>query len=118
MGTLKRYIFWTYDRGSVHYDVMVTLILLFIFVSPRFINFRDKPAEHVPRPGEVMVTSENGSLAYQVNAKELNTHGTEQELEHSMMRVIEPISGGVAFDHYEPVKDPSGRVVAYKVWVH
>ncbi|EQD43830.1 hypothetical protein B1A_15449, partial [mine drainage metagenome] len=32
---LRSYIFWTYQRGSAHYDVMVTLILLFIFVSPR-----------------------------------------------------------------------------------
>ena len=37
--TLKGYIFWTYDRGSFHYDVMVSLILLFIFVAPRFIDF-------------------------------------------------------------------------------
>ena len=35
----RSYVFWTYQRGSAHYDVMVTLILLFIFVSPRFINF-------------------------------------------------------------------------------
>ena len=41
---LKSYIWWTYDRGTIHYDVMVTLILLFIFLAPRFIDFRDKPA--------------------------------------------------------------------------
>ena len=38
---LKSYVFWTYPRGSFHYDVMVTLILLFLFVSPRLINYRD-----------------------------------------------------------------------------
>ncbi len=43
MKTIKGYIWWTYERGSFHYDVMVTIILLFIFLAPRFIDFRDKP---------------------------------------------------------------------------
>ena len=41
--TIKGYIWWTYERGSLHYDVMVTVILLFIFLAPRLIDFRDKP---------------------------------------------------------------------------
>ena len=45
---LRSYIFWAYERGSVHYDVMVTAILLFMFVSPHFINYNDKPVETVP----------------------------------------------------------------------
>ena len=42
---LKSYLFWTYPRGSFHYDVMVTLILIFLFVSPHLINYRDRPQE-------------------------------------------------------------------------
>ena len=41
--TLKSYFYWTYPRGNVHYDVMVTLILLFIFVTPQLWDFGDKP---------------------------------------------------------------------------
>ena len=41
--TLKGYLFWTYTRGSFHYDVMVTLILAFIFIAPHYIDFKDKP---------------------------------------------------------------------------
>jgi hypothetical protein len=48
MGKLLRsYLWWTYERGSFHYDVMVTLILIFMFVSPRLIDFKDKPVETV-----------------------------------------------------------------------
>jgi len=32
---LRSYFYWTYPRGSFHYDVLVTLILLFIFVTPQ-----------------------------------------------------------------------------------
>jgi hypothetical protein len=29
---IRNYIFWAYERGSFHYDVMVTAILIFMFV--------------------------------------------------------------------------------------
>ena len=40
---VKSYFYWTYRRGSFHYDVKVTLILLFIFISPQLWNYGDKP---------------------------------------------------------------------------
>jgi len=39
---LKRFIWWDYPRGSRHYDVMVGLILAFIFLTPRY-YFHDQP---------------------------------------------------------------------------
>ena len=41
--TIRGYILWTYQRGSLHYDILVTLILLFIFLAPLRIDFKDKP---------------------------------------------------------------------------
>lgn len=57
MGKLLRsYFFWTYERGSFHFDVLVTLILLFLFVSPHFIDFKDRPVETVAlNSSEVLV---------------------------------------------------------------
>lgn len=42
MGAIKRFIFWDFARGSWQYDVMVGLILAFIFVTPKTI-FHDQP---------------------------------------------------------------------------
>ncbi|SRR5579871_2468441 len=42
MQGLSRFLFWDYKRASWQYDVMVGLILLFIFLTPREI-FRDQP---------------------------------------------------------------------------
>jgi hypothetical protein len=39
---LKRFIFWEYARGSWQYDVIVGVILAFIFLTPRG-WFRDQP---------------------------------------------------------------------------
>ena len=61
--TIRGYILWSYERGSLHYDIMVTLILLFVFVSPHFINFKDKPVERIPHlTGVVVVPGEKGEL--------------------------------------------------------
>ena len=60
MNILRRYFFWTYERGSFHYDVMVTLILLFLFVSPRFIDFKDKPVVAVPLHASEVLIKEQG----------------------------------------------------------
>ena len=42
MGAIKRFILWDFPRGSWQYDVMVGLILAFIFVTPKTI-FHDQP---------------------------------------------------------------------------
>lgn len=34
LATLKKTLFWSYDRGSWQYDVMCVLILAFIFLTP------------------------------------------------------------------------------------
>ena len=43
-GLLKRSIFWDFPRASWQYDVVVALILLFIFAIPRS-WFHDQPKE-------------------------------------------------------------------------
>ena len=34
LSTLKKILFWSYERGSLQYDLMCVLILAFIFFSP------------------------------------------------------------------------------------
>jgi hypothetical protein len=53
MGTLGRFIFWDFKRGSWQYDVMVGLILAFIFLTPRsFFRDQPKPASIVMLPAQ------------------------------------------------------------------
>ena len=54
--TIRGYILWQYERGTLHYDIMVTLIMMFVLFSPRVINFNDKPIARNPHPTEVVVT--------------------------------------------------------------
>jgi len=115
--TIRGYILWSYERGSLHYDVMVTLILVFVLLSPYWINFKDKPIERVPhQTGVVIQPDGKGGFIYQIEASELNAR-TEDGMRDEMLAIIEPITGAAAISKYEAVKDSSGHVQSYKVWV-
>ena len=119
MRLLRSYIFWNHERGSLHYDVMVTAILLFIFVSPRFIDFKDRPAPPVALRGhEVLVKPAQagdspGQLIYEVRAEDLAGASDDAQIRASLVRLIEPISGEVTLLSYTPVLDVHGHVAAY-----
>ena len=119
MRLLGSYFFWAYERGSVQYDVMVTLILLFLFVGPRFIDFKDKPVTTVPiRASEVLVkNAANGDLRYEVRVEDLGGASGDADLRKALLRVIQPISGDVTIEGYQPVVDTKGKVVAYDATV-
>jgi len=113
--TIRSYILWQHERGTLHYDIMVTLILIFIFFSPRVINFNDKPIYRNPHPTEVVVTSDmEGRLVYQVPANAINV-GDDSAIRDQLLHIIEPISGAVSIISYEAVSDHKGTVQTYKV---
>jgi hypothetical protein len=115
--TIRGYILWSYERGTLHYDIMVTLILLFVFISPRFINFKDKPVERNPHlTGVVVIPGEKGEFIYQIQASAVNTT-TGGDVRRQLEQIIEPISGAVSITRVEPLKDASGQTLSYKVWV-
>ena len=115
--TIRGYILWSYERGSLHYDVMVTLILLFVFLSPYWINFKDKPIERVPHQTAVVIQPDGkGGFVYQIDASVL-TAKNDEALREQMLGIIEPITGAAAISNIEPVKDGKGKIKSYKVWV-
>src|SRR5271156_5981664 len=114
--TIRGYILWSYERGSLHYDIMVTLILIFVFVSPRFINFKDKPVERNPHlTGVVVIPGDKGGFVYQIPASAVNTAAGGQDLRRQLEEIIEPIAGAVSINNVETVKDGSGHALSYKV---
>jgi hypothetical protein len=123
---LGRYFWWTEERGSLHYDVMVTLILLFLFLAPHFIDFNDRPVETVALHSSEVLVKEAGRsdgsarFMYQIRADQEGgpqPSQNEEERQRAILRVVEPISGEVTLERYEPVYDSHHAVVAYDAWV-
>jgi hypothetical protein len=115
--TIRGYILWQYERGTLHYDIMVTLILIFIFFSPRVIDFNDKPIARNSHPTDVVVTTDGeGRLLYQVAASSISA-GDDRSTREQLLGIIEPISGAVSIVSYETVTDRKGHLQSYKVTV-
>jgi hypothetical protein len=115
--TIRGYIWWMYPRGSVHYDVMVTLILAFIFLAPLWINFRDKPTPKPLRQTDVLVRPDGDAFIYTVDAAAIPS-GSDDEVREDLSRAIEQVAGEVQIQRYEAVRDDKNRLVAYKIWAH
>jgi len=97
--------------------VMVTLILLFVFLSPYWINFKDKPIDRVShQTGVVIQPDGRGGFVYQIEASELSGKN-DAALREQMLAIIEPITGAAAILKVEAVRDGAGHVQSYKVWV-
>ena len=123
MRLLRSYIFWTYQRGSFHYDIMVTLILLFLFLAPRFIDFRDKPVATLPiRSSEVLVRNSGmvnnaQRFVFEIRAEDLGSISTDAALKSAILRAVEPIAGEVTLLRYTAITDAKGHVLAYNALV-
>ena len=117
--TLKSYFYWTYPRGNVHYDVMVTLILLFIFVTPHLWDFGDKPSR-VPGPQHpIQVISDGGrGIIVTLSADDLSVpmNQTDREVRKQLRKAIEPVTGdAVSVTRWETAVDTQGNRV-WKIW--
>jgi hypothetical protein len=115
--TIRSYILWQHERGTLHYDIMVTLILIFVFFSPRVINFNDKPVPRDPHLTDVVVTPDaQGGLFYQISASAI-VPGDDQSVRNQLLHIIQPISGEVTIVNYVGVPDRKGQAQGYRVWV-
>ena len=115
--TIRGYIWWTHARGSMHYDVMVTLILLFIFLVPRWVNFKDKPVEQSTHlTGVVVHPDGNRGFVYEVDAHAV-AGNDDATIREDLLKVIEPIAGEVEITSYDVVRDAAGHPAQYRVHV-
>jgi hypothetical protein len=105
---MKKYLLWTFERGSRPYDVICVVILSFIFLMP--------PAAFDDRPDFMRVTSDqvrqtsddDGHPVWVVKVK------TEQDAVDQLKAFI---GDAVTISRTEPVYDARGMLIAYSIWV-
>ena len=113
---IRSYILWTYERGSVHYDVMVTLILAFIFITPYYVNFKDKPTAQATHPKEIIVNVNGQSgFVYEISSDQVTQ---SPDMKAELTRALQEAVGDVVISRYETVRDSKERVIAYRAWGH
>ena len=118
---LKSYFYWTYKRGSFHYDIMVTLILLFIFVTPHFWDFGARPSRPggPPHPIEVVGNDGHGMI---LTVEAVDAHvpagAPDSVVRKALEKAIEPVTGDAVFiERWDTVTDDRGKL-AWRIWAH
>ena len=122
---LLSYFYWTYPRGSFHYDIMVSLILLFIFLTPQIKgwSYGDKPSPMGGPLHPIQVIGNDGQgviVTVQASDMSLDLHTTAPDavVKKALRKSIEPVTGdAVVVDHWETTTDAQGNSV-WKVWAH
>jgi hypothetical protein len=108
----KRFLLWDYPRASWQYDVMVALILAFIFLTPRDL-FRDQPKpKHV-----VQVAAEHGTSGFWVEP-ELLGNLPEASYFEAAQRIIRSQPGGKdrTVIRVEPIYDSEQDLRGFRVY--
>jgi len=97
---MKRFLLWSFERGSKQYDVICIVILAFIFLTPRDI-FHDGPRITERRDG-------NGHAYYLV----------EEVTEQAAVERLKSTRGtDLSISKVEPVYDTTGTLIAYSIWI-
>ena len=116
-----RIVFWSYERGTLPYDIMCLTILMFIFLIP--VNFfHDKPGLdnklNESREGIHWIhdTEENSLLS--INSELLFVNQDNNSLKKSIQYHVEKVlEKSIVISNVEPVKDENGKTITYLVWI-
>ena len=109
MGTVRRFIFWDFARATWQYDVMVGLILAFVFLTPRSF-FKDQPRA----ASVVMLPGEGGSGPFLIEPsllagipKDDDRKAKASALINARYKINRPVV------HLEPVYDDDQQLISY-----
>ncbi len=109
---LKRLIFWDFPRASWQYDVVVGLIVAFVFLTPRD-WFRDQP--RIPHASSIaLLPSENGSSVFFVDAQLLEGTAENQRVATLTAALRSRMSNrNLSVTRVEPILDSEGELQGY-----
>ena len=119
---LKSYFYWTYQRGSFHYDVMVTVILAFIFITPFLWDYGDKPRSTAANTGNMIVRGDGGhGLIVTLQGSDVSARADSSDavIKKALKKAMEPVLGDSMFvERWELSRDGNGNPLSWKVWAH
>jgi hypothetical protein len=121
-------IFWSHERGSWPYDLMVVIIVLFVLITPRR-WFHDQPENNFAKTSGVMLIAQDPSAHIETYRLDQGLFGNAQpagqsdaELEEKTHQVlgesVESLKGQrFQVQSIQPVRGSDGSLLYYKVEV-
>lgn len=109
---LKRFILWDYPRACWQYDVMVGLILAFIFLTPREF-FRDQPRT----ASIVMLHGDQGRDVYWIEPHMLAEVPESERASAASVLLRKQFGKNFQIVRVEPIFDSESEIRAYMALV-
>jgi hypothetical protein len=106
---MKRFLLWSFERGSVQYDVICVVILAFIFLTPSS-AFHDRP-EFMRIPPDQSIRQTRDDQGHTVYTVKVNNE------QAAIDRLQALLGKPVTVARSEPVYDTTGLLVAYSIWI-
>jgi len=115
---MKRFLLWSFDRGSIQYDVICGLILAFIFLTPGH-AFSDRPAymRVWASDPQVKKTDVNGSEVFTVKLDSAVLWDNEEHQTMAVETLKRFLKVPVMPVKKEPIYTTTGMTIAYAIWI-
>lgn len=125
---IVRTVFWSYDRGSRPYDLMVILIVVFVLLTPRA-WFRDQPQSAAVANSSIKLIADDTlsqTQTYRIDstvfAADKRTTKPTPELEREIHDLLGRTVGDLKEHTFqivriEPIRSDTGPVLFYDVTV-
>jgi hypothetical protein len=109
---MRRLIFWEFPRMSWQYDIVVALIVAFIFLSPRDI-FKDQPRA----VGVVQIPSPPKEAVFWIDPVELRNTAPNQRGQRAVELVQRRTGKKMQLIRLETVADPDDEVKGFMAFL-
>jgi len=115
---MKRFLLWSFDRGSIQYDVICALILAFIFLIPNR-RFNDRPSymKVSASDPDVRKTIENGMNVYTVKLPDATLWNDEKHQNLAVKQLQDYLKFPAVPITIKPIYKTTGMTIAYAIWV-
>ena len=115
---MKKYLMWSFERGSRPYDAICAIILAFIFLTPAGF-FHDRPDFMLIHKDEPVRRSKdnNGRTVYtvQINTPAFTPASAAEKA--AIDRLREVVHEKFEISRTLPVYDTKGELIAFSIWI-
>ncbi len=115
---MKRFLLWSFERGSFQYDVIVAIIVAFIAITPTS-AFKDRP-DYMRVTGSNPVresVDDNGKPVFTVQIETPPFSAENVTKAAALDRLQHSVNGSFKVARMIPIYNTVGALIAYSIWI-
>ena len=120
--SLRKTVFWAYARGTFQYDILCALILIFIFLTPKY-YFQDWPVFSNPHQftfGDQIVNTfdHRGNPVLNISTQLIPVNHDKATVKNTALTQLQKaFNKPVSIADIKPILGENGETIGYSVWL-